>query len=105
MNAEFDRGHMAEVHRLRTLIIEVADDLSLVEEALVAVCQDATDDNLDQRCALMELRTLVAKLKGSGRSHKPNCACPIPAAWAYCQDEHIDGSMCADPSDIGGSDS
>lgn len=90
-SAEYVAPELAEAHRLRTLIIEVADDLGLVEKALVAVCQDATDSNLDQRCALMELRTLIAKLKGSGRAHQPNCDCPIPAEWAYCQDEHSDG--------------
>lgn len=60
-------AYLAEIHRLRTLIIETADDLGLVEEALVAVCQHATDENLDQRAALMELRTLIANLKASGR--------------------------------------
>lgn len=78
---------LKEIERLRTLIIEVADDLGLVEQAFAAVCQDATDENLDQRCALMELRTLIARLKGSGRPHKLNCGCPYPAEYAYCQDE------------------
>lgn len=90
--AELPAESVAEIQRLRTLIIQVADDLGLVEKALVAVCQDATDDNIDQRCALMELRTLIAKLKGSGRSHKPNCSCPHPAEWAYCQDTHPDAA-------------
>lgn len=70
--AETRSAYLGEIDRLRTLIIETADDLELgVVPALVALCQHSTDDNADQRCALLELRTLIAKLKASGRPFLP----------------------------------
>lgn len=77
-----------EIHRLRALIIETADGLDLVvAPALVAACQHATDDNLDLRMALMELRTLIVNLKGSGRPHLTGCDCPIDSPYALCRDK------------------
>ncbi len=63
-------SYLAEIHRLRRLIIDTADDLQVVEEVLVSLCQYASDDNADERMALFELRTVIANLIASGRPNK-----------------------------------
>lgn len=60
-------SYVHEVARLRQLVIDSADSLEVVESALVARCQRATDDNIDLRSALLELRCVLADLKASGR--------------------------------------
>lgn len=60
-------SYLAEIHRLRTLVIMAADDLALIEQELVPVCQYVTDNNMGLRMALMEVRTLRATLEESGR--------------------------------------
>jgi hypothetical protein len=64
---EMRSSYLAEINRLRTLVIDTAVDLEVVEQALVPLCQDSTDENADQRCALFELRTVIANLTASGR--------------------------------------
>lgn len=60
-------SYLAEINRLRTLVIDTFVGLEIVEEALVAVCQYSTDENAHQRSALLELRIVRADLQKSGR--------------------------------------
>lgn len=60
-------SYLAEIWRLRQLVILAADELKLIEDWLVPLCQYATDDNSEVRMTLLAVRNLRAKLEESGR--------------------------------------
>lgn len=67
MTGDERSAYLAEINRLRQLVIGTAEDLEVVERALVPLCQYSTDENTDQRMALLELRIVMDNLIKSGK--------------------------------------